>query len=406
MTCSFELLLMSRVALLSFLVIALLAGRHFRLPWLRWAALLALPLGVLFAVFFVKVDSTNSRVFIWQRTADMLATHADCSTFLHSYRPFNPAFNHAQAGWFLAHGIAGKEAWLANDGYYAFNELLQVWFEWGWGMALLVVAWYCFVGWQLLLVWRAAGVGGHGRFLLVCAIVPVVLASLVSYPFHRSWVLLYTLAVTGLLTVWHWRSVLERQALAVGVGIWMSGLLVLAFWQWTKEDIRVKVLTDAREYWSAGDRTTAIGRLRAFCDVHPGSIPHNEVLAGWYTLSMKTSEAIAVLERHHLQHCNQEIHDLLGRLYARQGDWSMAGNHLMLSLCLTPHKLGSRATLANYYQAQRHFDSARYWAQSVLATPAKVPTVLASSLKVDARRYLAKPDTASLFIFNAHNYTW
>jgi hypothetical protein len=52
----------------------------------------------------------------------------------------------------------------------------------------------------------------------------------------------------------------------------------------------------------------------------------------WYWQINNTHSAIDLLESHHVYHCNQRIHTLLGRWYQEIGDFKAAESHFKTAL--------------------------------------------------------------------------
>ncbi len=92
----------------------------------RWSLLMLTTSIIAFAgykVYHLKSDSADGRLFIWQTTISMIA---DAPVFGHGYKTFQRYQKDYQADYFLRHPSDQKNAMLADNSPYAFNEPLQM----------------------------------------------------------------------------------------------------------------------------------------------------------------------------------------------------------------------------------------------------------------------------------------
>jgi hypothetical protein len=339
----------------------------------------------------IKYHSSLGRLHIWHIDMQLLQQQS----WWHGVGPhgFNVEYNHAQAAWFARESLYSQRAMLANDGYYAFNEFMQLAIEFGWwaGVAL-VLAFIAFLHQQYRLVrYRVPMLSV--AFIATQLLWPIAIGCWVSYPLH-TW---YGPAVAiGLAACIIAGSIVKQKVLQYGIagGVVTATLVFLLVTQLQMSKEKA-TLDEARELWQIGHKNEAMQQLAQYCNTHPFAIPHYETLAGWYWLSGKEKAAIQLLEAHHQVHCNQRIHQQLGHWYALLNDTKSASFHLHTSLYITPHLLTSRAYLADLYNRIGEMDSASYWVQEVVRYPAKIATPKAALLKQQAATWLAMPDSSS-----------
>jgi hypothetical protein len=350
-------------------------------------------------LWYLKHDSSLGRLHIWKLSWQMLIKQSMWHGI--GVAQFNVEYNHAQAAYFSELSLYTKEAMLADDGYYAFNEFMHVGIEYGWWAGVLLLFLFMWFVWQnWLVVKRKEGFS----FPLVCILLlwPVAIGCWVGYPLHKTWLaigaalLMSLLAISGLSNKWKKMAM----SLVMVVSVLYSSFKGYQYWQ------QEQVLSNAKESWQSGEKHFAISQLQAYCANHPKAMPHHVLLAKWYWLVNEEAKAIAVLEKHHIFHCNQRIHETLGKWYAGRKQFALAEQHFLTGLFITPHKLQSRALLANLYAAWGRPNLAKKWTQEVIQYPAKFSTALAHQLKQSASMYLAGNIINTSFIFNDPICKW
>lgn len=371
------LLLMSRTFLFSLVIIGLVA--LLRKSFLKKRLLYFTPpifIGLVILLWISKMDSSLGRIHIWKLSLRLLTNQTFWQGIGHNQ--FNVHYNHLQASHFEETGIASKEALLANDGYYAFNEFIHWGIELGWWAGVLLLLIFCLFLYQN---WRLIKRQGPFNFEFLCTMLlwPIAMGCWVGYPLHKPYLAIYALSMSLMLVV----SIIsptsgQRNCFVVIIGLTAVSLSALHWW---KQESAKREMAEARELWIAGDKPAAIDRLRTFCIKQPNAIPHNELLAKWLWLMGEEEKAMNWMNRHHQYHCNQRMHETLGKWYTEKMNWPMASQELHTSLYITPHRLTARALLAEMYKAMNQNDSARYWWQQLIDYPIKVPTARANQLK-------------------------
>jgi hypothetical protein len=358
-------------------------------------------LAAVIVLWYAKHNSSLGRLHIWKLSWQMLAKQSMWHGIGAGH--FNVQYNHAQAAYFAQHSLYTKEAMLADDGYYAFNEFIHVGIEYGWWAGVLLLCFFAWFIWQnWLVVKRKEGFSFPLVYILL--LWPVAISCWVGYPLHKPWLAIMAALLIGLLAISrmavlrHWKNTLVIM-LVVASALY-SGFKVRHFFE------ARQILTATKEAWQVGEKRTAIAQLQKYCNAHVTAIPHHEVLATWYWLVSEEEKAIACLEKHHLFHCNQRIHETLGKWYASQKRFEVAAQHFFTALYITPHKLQSRALLSNLYAVWGKPTLARKWAYEVAQYPAKFSTNIADALKHSANMYLANNSTNTSFIFNQPACQW
>jgi hypothetical protein len=307
------------------------------------------------------------------------------------HNQFNVHYNHLQASYFTEGGIASKEAMLANDGYYAFNEFIHWGIEWGWWAGVLLLLMFTLFLYQN---WRLIKRQGPFNFEFLCTMLlwPIAVGCWVGYPLHKPYLAIYAISVSLMLII----SIIPlKPMLRYGFFVMIALMTVcgMVLHGWVQRNAKM-MIEEARELWMIGDKPAAIEQLRNYCIRQPDAIPHNEILAKWLWLVGQEREAINWMIGHHQYHCNQRIHETLGKWHVEKMNWPKASQELHTSLYITPHRLTARALLADMYTQMNRMDSARYWWQQLIAYPIKVPSTEANRLKRQA----------AMALINSKNY--
>lgn len=183
-----------------------------RKKMLRWGVIAAIGGCIaMAAVFYLKKDSANGRLFMWKIGLNAIAEQ--------------PLTGYGRGGFPSAYGAA-QEAYFANDTYaaweehvagtpeYAFNEYLQIAIEWGIPALLLCLA---VVAWCLWRGIRTRRIGACGGVLSLAIFsfssyplqLPVFVVTLAALLFacamgrKRRWLLLFSFGV-GLSSLYLW----------------------------------------------------------------------------------------------------------------------------------------------------------------------------------------------------------
>ncbi|MBN8673128.1 MAG: O-antigen ligase family protein [Chitinophagales bacterium] len=342
------------------------------------AVVLFIFLGVIFllAVFF-KVESTSGRWFILQKSFYLFKDHWLKGV---GYGKFNPNFNHLQAEYFSTHSLVSKEAMLANDGYFAFNEWLHFAIELGVvGLAIsLLVTWVilkaCIMAMGTPKAWAGA------------LMMAILVACMFSYPLHDFFIV----AIAALLAGYLAKDIIKipfRVSFRLQVSFVTVLILLLLYFSYKYYNYQQEY-SAAKENREAGFKTEAIG----ICKKIAPEIKKNYSFTIFYLELLyetnRLGEAIQWFNDFHPYHCNQRAHTIVAKCFDESGNYSKAEKEYLTALYITPHLLQSRADLVMFYDRYKRIDKATYWAQQLIDCPIKIENPKAHYLKKQAKNYL------------------
>lgn len=112
--------------------------KNYRQKFILWVTLSSICLVIVMAaVFYLKKDSANGRLFMWKIGINAVSEHPFTG---HGIDRFPVAYGEAQEAYFAKGNYAEWEEHVAGSPEYAFNEYLQVAIEWGVPALLLCLA--------------------------------------------------------------------------------------------------------------------------------------------------------------------------------------------------------------------------------------------------------------------------
>ncbi|MDR1338591.1 MAG: O-antigen ligase family protein, partial [Prevotellaceae bacterium] len=163
----------------------LLCSKYSGIKWKNWMKIL--PVCIIAAsvtgLYFLKKDSADGRIPIWQSTWDMIR---DKSLTGHGYGTFNAKYMLYQAKYFETHPDS-KYADLADNVLHPFNEYLLVWAEHG------IIGMGCIALLCILLIRRYFREPSHIRFIALLSVLSLAGLSCFSYPFKYpfTWLIVF-----------------------------------------------------------------------------------------------------------------------------------------------------------------------------------------------------------------------
>jgi O-antigen polymerase len=326
-----------------------------------------------------KVDSSAGRWFIWKNSWRLFQQNwlTGVGTGL-----FNRSYNHLQADYFFKHAFSVKEAMLADDGFYAFNEWLHVGVEQG------VLGLFMFLSLTFFLLYTCWKRIEDDYVLPGAVLVSIFISCLFSYPLH-NWLILSVAAFfsgsicKGARAVWH---IYTPRWLVI------ASLLILINFTCIAGFLTMHSFTDykkARDLAAEGAKTEAYELIKsqsAALKTHP-SFPLFYLKLLHETGRLQ--EAITWFNKFHAFQCDQRMHAIAGKCYAESGVVELAEKHLIMSLYITPHLMQSRMDLLNFYHQQGDTLKARFWANDIIHFTPKINSPKSYLLKREAARYIA-----------------
>ena len=322
--------------------------------------------------FFLKTDSSQGRWFIWKLSFKLWKENWLSGI---GWGKFNVAFNHAQAGYFASHSLYTKEAILASDGYFVFNEWFRFAIELG--LAGLIG----FLAISILLLNRAFKVAASKCGWAGAGIIVVFSGSLFSYPLSNFFILMTF--VFFIMFIYMQDSLGRRMVYP----LCFATMLLISFMA-IKQLQQKATISRISELISSGYKTVA---FNISVDVADNLKSHPGFTLLYLNLLYETnrlSEAIEWFNKFHEYHCSYRGHQIVAKSYEEKGETARAEHHYLTSLYIKPQLLQSRINLMDFYRRINAMDKASYWAKEVINYPAKVESKKVELLRIQARKFL------------------
>lgn len=370
-------------------VIALLAGCMFLNPqWRKLSNRLNFK-PVLMSVFFViiivalfaltfKSDSTSGRAYIVENSITLFSNNMFTGV---GAGGFNPAYNHTQAAYFSTHSLTDKRALLANDGYFAFNEVLHTGVEQG--IVGLIV-----LGILLLIVCRETYTINNrysDKRLEVAILISITVNSMISYPLHNLLVLGVFAYCLGSLSQ-RAQPFLNIKVYWLKI-VWFFSIFFTAYFGYHRYMSEI-IIEDALSLKNDGYKMDALKKLSDEKSLLISNVNFGMLYLDLLYDTGNERTAINDFEMVHKYHCNQKMHKIIAKSYREVNDLESAEKHFLLSLQITPQLLQSRLDLANFYKTTGNDSLSRYWAAETITSPVKVYSSRVEQIRESARKIL------------------
>jgi tetratricopeptide (TPR) repeat protein len=346
---------------------------------------------VLAMVFLFKTGSSQGRLLIYKVIAKNV-TAKDLVYGIEKGR-FKATYNNWQANYFQHHDINTKEALLADNTYYAFNDYLQLLLERGIaGMALLPLLGIMIV--FLFKQLKRTAANSMAKSALASAMV-ILTAALFSYPLQNIPVQVHLLLCLLMMINGMGKANNQLTSQLINMACILMALLLGVKEIRTQKYERQKetAITCSR----TGHKKKAMEQLEQLISkgYKEGNVLYLYARELYY--AGQTEKALEYLNQSRAYISNLETEQLLARLYEERGVLEKAEYHYLQSVYMVPNRFESRWKLAEFYLRKKDNAQAEQWAESIMILPVKIP-----SEKVDRIREAAmglikklKPCTAN-----------
>lgn len=345
--------------------------------------ILAASLGTItFVLYNYKKDSANGRIFIWERTTDIIKEHP----FLGSgFNSFVLELNKSKIKFFSEHGTENKEAYLADNTIHAFNEYLHVASELGiLGISLfLLMLFFLFAAKKPAEPYKKAlFLGSKASLISFC------IASFFSYPLREIPTLLlfyFNIATVASIGIFQkkyeipntWNRSLKLLLSAVC-------LFILPFihtqyksekqWKTTLNNLRKGKPNQLQKFEKLYPKL----KYNGYFLYNYGSELSNH---GKYQLSIKIlSEALTYVN-------DADTYLYLGNSQEKSGNLLEARKCYETSRLLIPHKLYPQYRLVYVLAKMGELQEAQELAKRVLASEEKVKSSTVDAIKEDLKKF-------------------
>jgi hypothetical protein len=322
----------------------------------------------LFLLVTIKKDSTSGRVFIVKNTWKIIQNNPNGV----GLGKFKVHYNLQQAEYFRVHPIDDRVALLADDTEFACNEFLQLMAEAGWGIGILFICGnIAVVGWAVKKYLQKRNL--HLLFCII-GIFGILAGSATFYLLHNWWMLsFYLLCIAGILLYRKPRILKVTGIPFIGIAIIL--LLIGSF----NEHKSKRCLLAAVQMSINGYAQYADSLFNLECATKNIRFLHE---FGAHKLRYSQFDnALQYLLEAKKQVSNHQLYSLIGNAYLGKREFRTAEYYYLCSVFMAPNRFGSRFKLADLYRTINDTASEKYWLNSILHLPEKIPSKLTQIIK-------------------------
>ncbi len=360
-----------------------------RLKIISVAAILILVVGIVsYNLYHYKKESAEGRVLIWKVTKNSITDNPLTGV---GFDRFKANYMNYQAAYFSSQEQNTNEVMIADNTYYAFNELLQFMAEEGF---LGVI---CF-GLIVLVLFK---IKVNNRFLylkhiLITTLSAVLIVSFFSYTMQIlpiKLVLVVVLAILAQMDINKKVFLLKREVLILVKLIAVPLLLavvVKSLIYIKQTDTAFKQWKQALEYYRFAEYENAIKTYEsayAFLQ-HEGDFLMNYGKA--LTITEQYAEAIIILNKTKLYLNTTMVETALGDAYKGVGDYSSAETAYLKAVNMIPSRFYPLYLLAILYDETGQTVKARAMAKTILTKDVKIPSTAIDEMKFQMEELLLK----------------
>lgn len=338
---------------------------------------------VAFLIFF-KRDSSEGRILIYKVSADLLKRNWLTGI---GTGQFKLEYNKQQAAYFSKHDINSKEALLADNSYYAFNDFYQILIGNGIvGLILILTALYF-----LVIHIKNVRVNNQNEHLFYgtsASLICILVASLFSYPLQIFPIQIHTIFCLAVITSYPSN---RKPIFQLSTNNWffriLLGLLCLIvtihFFNRWRYDMKAR---QALKLSKSGFKKKAIEKYEQLYKLRykDGTVLY--LCAEELYHANRLTEAKGVIQATKEYYTSNNVYTLSARIANELGDYKTAEQDFKTALYMVPNRMLSRYNLMNFYLERKDTTNAAYWVKSILNMPIKVPSDITRVTKERVRK--------------------
>jgi O-antigen ligase len=372
--CSMSLLIFTkgRAGLLGFIVaLAYICHSCFKKERLKriilYGAILLFTL--LFAVlYFYKADSSRGRLLIYKASSSMLKNNWLLGI---GHGQFKAKYNIAQVQYFSTHEIDSKEALLADNTYYAFNDFYQFIIEHG----VLGIVFLFLILYLLYKQINNAAINDESKPLFVSAVASLVcifIAALFSYPLQMFPIIFQALLCIAIICSFPQKVnkhfTLSKNVNKISLVIITVLFCVHYYFLLSYNLISKKAVNLNRE----GFKTKSLNTWNKLSQYYIKDGNTNYLYAQQLFYVNRVLEAKVVLAKSNSLYLSHEVYKLSAEIEKELKNFSKSEQDYKTAIFMVPNRMASRKNLLDFYITQKDTINALYWANSIMNMRIKI----------------------------------
>lgn len=349
--------------------------------------MLLLVLGIgLFSIYQFKKGSSDGRLFIWKVSSKIIKDHP---IFGIGFDRFKTHYMNYQANYFSSYGPT-KETLVADNSYYAFNELIQFTVENG----IIGILFLILVGYQIIKLQTAYK---SLKIVSLLGILSICVFALFSYPMEILPIkLILTILLASLASYDSKKLIFQKskptKALKPVIVIAVVFILSLNWKYFNGLNHSLKSWKQALEHYQYGDYETSIATYKR---AYPYLKNNGDFLMNYgKALAMNSSniEAIEVLNQAQ-KHLNTTIIETaLGDVYKNTKQYDKAETAYKRAANMIPSRFYPLYLLAKLYETKGDTKNAVAMAKTILKKDVKVSSTAIKEIQQEMQELIQKDE--------------
>jgi len=344
---------------------------------------------VTYLLFLYKSDSSNGRLLIYKVSANILRDNWLLGI---GHGQFKVRYNEYQAVYFSTHSIDSKEALLADNSFYAFNDFFQVIIENGLIGFLLLAAMIFLLAVQI----KKEKINSENKYLFtasVASLICITAGSLFSYSLQIFPVVFQAMLCLSIINSCPCKQkpafyFCERSSNILKTGLLFLNIVLLIHFGFyfaykTKSG-------QAFELKRTGFKQQSIKKYQ---ELNSSYIIEGNVLylyAQELFYSNQLAKAAQILKTGKKYYSSNEVYKLSATVENELQNYTQAEKDYKTAIYMVPNRMLSRSNLLDFYLERKDTSSAIYWANSIIHMPVKVPSSITNSIQQYAKETLIR----------------
>lgn len=349
---------------------------------------LLFPLFLTVLIIF-KPNSSNGRLLIYKISASILK---DNWLWGIGHGQFKVQYNQYQAAYFSSNSIDSKEALLADNTVFAFNDFFQFFIENGIiGFVLISVALYL-----LFKKIKRIETNPTNKHLFVAAgasLICILTGSLFSYPLQILPILLQGIVCLTIINCYPTTGI-EQVKFCKGKSLFNKIIFIvftfLLLIYFSFYSVYKYKSSQAYYFKRAGFRQKAIA---AYKEISNSPFIDDNVLYSYAQelyYSNQLYAAKTLLDKSKKYFISNEVFKLSANLENELKNYTQAEKDYKTTVYMVPNRMISRDELLNFYLERKDTANAIYWAKSIINMPVKIPSQTTANIQQKAKETLIK----------------
>ncbi len=340
-----------------------------------------------FMLLFSKTASSGGRFLIYKVSVNLFGYNWLWGAGIGQ---FQAKYNEYQADYFSSAGIDGKEALLADNTFYAFNDYWQLLIENG-------IAGFLLWSFSIVLLIRQTSsikMNPDNKPLVLAAIASLLCistAAFFSYPLQALPVVVQVTICLAIINAIDVASAGKIDRPVIARWVVKPFLIIISVLLITHSCFFLHYKTQSHQAFrlsTAGYKTKAIEKYEALSHsyISDGNTLFSHAKALYH--SHQLDEAKQILYKARQYYCSHEIYKLAAKIEMELKNYTAAERNYKRAVCMVPNRMLSRYELLAYYLTIKDTTNAIYWASSIQEMKVKVPSPATTYTKQMARKAL------------------